>query len=148
MCQMMLKQRAVTAGHFLKTKDILEVVNEVLAMPTFAGLDKERLAAELEERFTVVTAEHQTLGNNDDHKAWLPARSGAITWRYWDRYNLYLQERLAPDAVDSVNKVTRDVLERIEDPQRQGSWRPSRSGHGTRSIRQNCELLRARVQGR
>ena len=89
MCQMMLKQRALNAGRFLKTTDILETVREVLAMPSFAGLDQDRLAAELEERFTVVTGEHQTLGNDDDHKAWLPSRTGAITWRYWDRYLLH-----------------------------------------------------------
>jgi hypothetical protein len=122
MCQMMLKQRAATAGRFLKTADILEVVDEVLAMPSFAGLDKERLLAELEERFTVVTGEHQTLGNNDDHKAWLPSRIGEITWRYWDRYLLYLEERVPRSAVDSVDKVTKDVLERIEDPLRLGVW--------------------------
>lgn len=122
MCQMMLKQRAATVGRFLKTADILEVVNEVLAMPSFTGLDKERLVAELEERFTVVTGEHQTLGNNDDHKAWLPARRSAISWRYWDRYLLYLEERVPRSAVDSVDKVTNDVLERLEDPQRPGAW--------------------------
>ncbi|MCX7009909.1 MAG: hypothetical protein NTY53_22150, partial [Kiritimatiellaeota bacterium] len=60
---MMLKQRAAAASRFLKTADILEVANEILAMPSFAGLDKERLLAELETRFTVVTGEHQTLGN-------------------------------------------------------------------------------------
>lgn len=122
MCQMMLKQRAANAGRFLKTADILEVASEVLAMPSFASIDKERLAAELEERFTVVTGEHQTLGNNDDHKAWLPLRRSAISWRYWDRYLLYLEERVPRSAVDSVDKVTNDVLERIEDPQRQGLW--------------------------
>ena len=122
MCQMMLKQRALNAGRFLKTTDILETVREVLAMPSFAGLDQDRLAAELEERFTVVTGEHQTLGNDDDHKAWLPSRTGAITWRYWDRYLLHLEERVSPSAVDCVDKVTRDVLGRIEDPLRQGVW--------------------------
>ncbi|MDB6124559.1 MAG: hypothetical protein JWQ71_3552 [Pedosphaera sp.] len=122
MCQMMLKQRAASTESFLKSADIFEVVNEVLAMPSFAGLDKDRLAAELEERFTVVTGEHRTLGNNDDHKAWLPLRRNSITWRYWDRYLLYLEERVPRSAVDSVDKVTNDVLERIEDPQRLGSW--------------------------
>ena len=122
MCQMMLKQRSATAGRFLKTADILEVVNEVLAMPSFMNLDKERLVAELEVRFTVVTGEHQALGNNDDHKAWLPVRRGDMSWRYWDRYLLYLEERVPRSAVDSVDKVTNDVLERIEDPQRLGEW--------------------------
>jgi len=122
MCQMMLKQKAASTGRFLKAADILDVVNEVLAMPSFAGLDKSRLVAELEERFTVVTGEHQTLGNNDDHKAWLPSRRSTISWRYWDRYLLYLEERVPRSAVDSVDRVTNDILERIEDPQRQGSW--------------------------
>src|ERR1700733_10199085 len=118
MCQVMLKQRVTSAERFLKTADILEVVNEISAMPSFTGLDKERLIAELEERFTVVTGEHQTLGNNDDHKAWLPARRPAISWRYWDRYLLFLEEKFPRSAVDSVEKVTNDILERIEDPQR------------------------------
>src|SRR5687768_12789224 len=112
MCQMMLKQRTTTSSRFLKTADILEVVNEVLAMPSFAGVDKERLVAELEVRFTVFTSEHQTLGNNDDHKAWLPARRSEVSWRYWDRYLLYLEERVPRAAVDSIDKVTNDVLER------------------------------------
>ncbi|MFO1482351.1 MAG: Z1 domain-containing protein [Verrucomicrobiaceae bacterium] len=122
MCQMMLKQRAAAAGRFLKTADILEVVDEVLAMPSFVEIDKELLAAELEERFTVITGEHQTLGSNVDHKAWLPSRRSEISWRYWDRYLLYLEERVPRSAVDSVDKVTNDVLERIEDPLRQGAW--------------------------
>ncbi len=118
----MLKERASAAGRFLKTTDIIDVVDEVLAMPSFVGLDKDRLVSELEVRFTVVTGEHQTLGNNDDHKAWLPSRRTAITWRYWDRYLLYLEERVPSSAVDSIDKVTNDVLERLEDPQRKGAW--------------------------
>src|ERR1700733_1281162 len=123
MCQVMLKQRVTSAERFLKTADILEVVNEISAMPSFTGLDKERLIAELEERFTVVTGEHQTLGNNDDHKAWLvPSKRSSIEWRYWDRYLLYLEERIPRSAVDSVDKVSNDILERIEDPERPGPW--------------------------
>ena len=124
MCQMMLKQRAAASGRFLKTADILGVVDEVLAMPSFQAVDKERLLAELEVRCTVVTGEHQTLGNNDDHEAWLmPPRRAAITWRYWDRYLLYLAERIPQSVIDdSIDKVTNDVLERIEDPQRSGPW--------------------------
>ena len=119
---MMLKERAATEARSLKTADILQVVAEILAMQSFAGLDQDRLAANLEERFIVVTGEHQTLGNNDDHVGWLPSRRSAISWRYWDRYHLYLEEHMPGSAVDSVDKVTNDVLERIEDPQRRGAW--------------------------
>ena len=118
----MLKQRASIGGPFLKTTDIIEVVEEVLGMPSFVGMDKERILAELQTRFTVVTGEHQTLGTDDGHIAWLPSRRSAIAWRYWDRYSLYLEERLPHSAVNSVDKVTNDILERIEAPDRQGSW--------------------------
>lgn len=116
---MMLKQRTLTVGPFLKTKDIQEVIREVLTMPSFVGMDQERLVKELEERFTVFTSEHQTLGNDDDHKAWIPSRDNRF---YWDRYLLYLQERVPPSAVESIDRVTNDVLERIEDPLRPGLW--------------------------
>ncbi len=122
MCQMMLKQRTKTTSGFLKNSDIVEVVDEIMAMPTFHHIEKQRLMSELEFRFTVVTNEHQTLAGRDDHNAWLPARRSAIAWRYWDRYLIYLEERLPRSAVDSVDKVTNDILERIEDPQRLGAW--------------------------
>ena len=121
-CQMMLKTRAASDGPYLKPGTILEVINEVLSMPSYAGIDKEQLLAELEERFTVLTSGHYTLGNNDDHKAWFPLRRSAISWRYWDRYRLYLEERVPASAIDSIDKITTEVLERIENPQRPGLW--------------------------
>lgn len=122
MCQMMLKQQASAAGGFLKIDDIRAVVDQVVSMPAFAGIEKDPLVAELEQRFTVVTREHQTLGNNDDHKAWLPVRRTEIEWKYWGRYQLYLEERVPHAAVESVDRVTNDVLERLEDPKRAGMW--------------------------
>ena len=48
MCQMMLKNRAASSDSFLKTADILEVVEEVTAMPSFSGVDKDHLVKELQ----------------------------------------------------------------------------------------------------
>lgn len=122
MCQMMLKQQASAAGGFLTTDEIRAVVDQVLSIPSFAGIEKEPFVAELEQRFTVVTREHQTLGHNDDHEAWLPIRRTEIEWKYWTRYQLYLEERVPHSAVESVDRVTNDILERIEDPKRPGMW--------------------------
>lgn len=122
MCQMMLKQKATESGRFLQISDIVAVVDEVTSMSSFTSMDKAQLVSELETRFTVVTAEHLVLGGNDYHKAWLPLRRADITWKYWDRYLLYLEERIARSAVDSVDSVTNDIMERIEDPIRPGGW--------------------------
>jgi hypothetical protein len=122
MCQMMLKDQSVRSGRFLKTEDIQSVVVEVASMPTFHSVDQDRLVSALEERFTVVTPAHLTLGTDDGHKAWLPLRRGDIPWRYWDRYRLHLAERVPNSSVDSIDTVTNDILQRIEDPQRTGQW--------------------------
>jgi hypothetical protein len=121
-CQMMLRERAGIHGGVLSLEIIHEQVSEITAMPTFAGIDRDALIAELEHRFTVFTAQHQTLGSNEDHLPWLPAKMGTIQWRYWDRYKLLLEDRIAPSAIQSIDDVTTDVLSRLEDTERQGDW--------------------------
>jgi len=122
MCQIMLRQKPDDKVSFLSSADIRQAVDEIAALPTFAGVDKDRLIVELEERFTVYAAPHQTLGQNDDHISWLPLKLGAITWRYWDRYRLFLEDRMPGAAVESLERVANDVLGRLEDPERTGMW--------------------------
>lgn len=122
MCQMMLRQKTVENSSFLTSTDIRQAVEEMMRLPTFSGLDKDRLIAELEQRFTVYSPVHQTLGQNDDHLAWLPQKIGTLTWRYWDRYRIYLEDRIPGAAVEALERVANDVLERLEDPDRPGMW--------------------------
>ena len=112
-CQMMLREKASIQGGVLGLETIREQVSEITSMPTYRNIDREKLIAELEHRFTVFTAQHQTLGSNDDHLAWLPTKMGTIQWRYWDRYKLFLEDRVAPSAIESIDDVTTDVLSRL-----------------------------------
>jgi hypothetical protein len=122
MCQIMLRQKSGDKISFLASTDIRHAVEEITALQTFASVDKDRLIAELEERFTVYAPLHQTLGQNDDHLPWLPQKRGALSWRYWDRYRLFLEDRMPGAAVESLERVADDVLERLEDPERSGMW--------------------------
>jgi hypothetical protein len=120
-CQQGLARLAMSGGH-LRPEDIKSKVEEVLGMRSYATCDPEILISALEQRFTVFTDTHLSLGGDDEHFAWLPARQGEITWRYWDRYRLYQHKRMPPSAVDSIHKVTEEVLARLEDPDRPGPW--------------------------
>jgi hypothetical protein len=122
MCQMLLKQKQSERGTPLNGEDIASAVEQVVGMLGYAEIDKQALVKALEERFTVYAPDHRTLGSDDNHVAWFPARRGAITWRYWDRYRIYLDERMPPSGVASVDRVTDDVLQRLEDPQRPEMW--------------------------
>src|SRR6266496_216254 len=121
-CQLMLRGVAAGAGGALAPETIRQKVDEILAMPTYTGVDRERLLAALEQRFTVFTPRHRTLGSDDDHKPWLNAKKGTISWRYWDRYKLLLEERLSESALNAIDQVSNDVLGRLEDPDRAGPW--------------------------
>lgn len=122
LCQTILSSKVQGTTPFVTREDIRLVVAEVSEMPTFASVDKARLITELEERFTVYAPVHWTLGSGDEHIAWLPSKRGQIPWRYWERYVVYLQNRMPQAAIGCLDRVADDVLSRLEDPERAGMW--------------------------
>lgn len=122
MCQMFLRRKQTESPNPLNRSDIESAVDQFALMLRSTGIDKEQLVSALEERFTIYAPGHGTLGSDHDHVPWLPTRRGEVAWRYWDRYKLLLNERLPPSAIESIDKVSEDVLQRLEDPQRRGLW--------------------------
>jgi hypothetical protein len=122
MCQLMLSQLALQNGGILSVETIRVTVDQISTLPPFIGVDCNKLSEHLEARFTIFTAPHQILGSDDDHVAWLNAKRGSIQQRFWDRYRIYLNGQLPDDAIKSIDRITEDVLARIEDPERQGPW--------------------------
>lgn len=124
--QVMLAAKSAEArrsGFFLTRAQIAEVADNVLSIQSYAGIDREELIGALSERTTVVSEGHAALGSDDGHIEWLvPKRKEQIRWRYWDRYYLHLSNKIPESAVESINKVTEDILSRIEDPQRPAGW--------------------------
>lgn len=125
MCQSLLAMDKKATGIPLTFENIASKVDEVLGMPSFSkGIDREALIRQLEELFTTWADEPSAIGNDDDHKPWLTTKLTEIKWQFWARYKIYLSERvkLGPIAVDNVEKVTDEVLGRLEDPVREGPW--------------------------
>jgi len=124
-CQLTLSMERDESGKSLTRDQIASKVDELLGIPTFSkGVDRERLVKELEELFTVWSNDPSALGNDDDHKQWLSSKRADIQWQFWTRYKSYLTQRvkLGPIAVENVEKLTDEVLGRLEDPSRDGSW--------------------------
>jgi hypothetical protein len=93
---------------------------------TFNSKDeiKELLISELQYDVNinqgVQAGEHHILTDNRDHKPWYREKVSAesINFRFWNRYKKYLLniKGWSADTVDSLDKITDDILERIEDP--------------------------------
>lgn len=118
MCQLMLG-----GGSAVTSARIAEVVDQICSMPTFGGVDRAELQRVLEERFTVYMPASQILDSDDGHEEWLEAKKSQISWRFWERYKLHTAPKMPPMSFDTgVDKVTHDVLSRLEDPSRPGMW--------------------------
>jgi hypothetical protein len=125
MCQLALAGTKEQLGRPLTREDIAASVDQILSISMFAGVvDREALIEELEQIFTVWSNDPTAIGNDSDHVPWLTQRRADIDWRFWNRYRLFLinRQHLAPAAIETVEKVSDEVLARIEDPQRDGAW--------------------------
>lgn len=91
-----------------------------------ATVDREELVRQLEAIVNVRMGEASILDkkNDDDHQAWLPARRGEISWKFWNRYSWYLQNQIGISAtvIERMHEITDMILERLEDPHRPSPW--------------------------
>lgn len=85
---------------------------------------KDLLSSELQYEVninqSVHVGEHHILTDNRDHKPWYREKvsAEAINFRFWKRYEKYLLniKGWSAETVDRLDKITDDIIERIEDP--------------------------------
>lgn len=87
------------------------------------NIDAAGLVWDLESRFNVRIGTG-TILESKDRRDWLPERRDNIEWHFWKRYERYLleEENWPPRIIRRVDELTDKVLERLENPTRNGSW--------------------------
>lgn len=89
-------------------------------------IDTEALITELLHLFSVTVQDATILEDHDPtlHTPWLLDRRGSIQWRFWTRYMTYLEREfgMPPTVVNSLHELTDMILERLEEPARDGPW--------------------------
>lgn len=85
------------------------------------GLDQDAAIAELIRRFSHWIGKDATLQDIEGHVPWLVA-ARKKDWRYWQRYQGFLERKLSVDVVSALDESTDGILGRLEDPKREGSW--------------------------
>lgn len=99
----------------------VKIAAGVLALSSEDTIDQEAAVTELIRRFSHWIGKTATLQDVVGHVAWLSA-SRKKDWRYWQRYQGFLERKLADDMVEALNESTDDVLGLLEDPKRDGDW--------------------------
>ncbi|MBC6479606.1 MAG: Z1 domain-containing protein [Hormoscilla sp. GM7CHS1pb] len=109
-------------------EDIRNVVSKVLRIlredELAAEVNEETLVRHIETMYNVCIGQGTVLDNKEDHIPWLPDRKSEISWNFWERYSRYIEDEKgwAPATIRGLDKLTDQILERLEDPQRKGAW--------------------------
>jgi hypothetical protein len=103
-----------------KVDDVVRIVPK----PEGLNIDVDQLAREIEAKISVFIDYATTLDNNEGHKDWLMDKRAKVEWKFWKRYRKYLEtsKGMPPLVVDRLDGLTDKVLERLEDPARDGAW--------------------------
>lgn len=122
--QVMLKSEQTPTREIIQEK--IRLVTSMLCSSEGRAVevDEEKLVRELEGLFNIWIGTATVLDNQEDHIPWLPDRRSEINWDFWNRYRRYLEEEKgwAPATINSVEQLTDQILERLEDPKREGTW--------------------------
>ncbi|MDO9338930.1 MAG: Z1 domain-containing protein [Bacteroidales bacterium] len=94
------------------------------ALKIFPDLTSQRdlLYKFLTATFSVFSEGYKILDTDEEYKPWLKDRKASIQWVFWNRYNSFLQKKIAPDTINQLDNLTDDILDRIANPSSSGAW--------------------------
>lgn len=93
----------------------------LIANTDFSDVDRQIAVSELIRRFSLWIGQDATLQDKEGHEQWLISERKK-NWRYWHRYQSYLERKMSSTAVEALDKSTDTILGLLEDPNREGSW--------------------------
>ncbi len=96
------------------TTAIMSSTNQVLVTDE----DIDLITKRLEARFDITMSFGTIFAEN--HRPWLDNSKGDIDWYYWGRYERFLQ--LPPPVISSLDYITNQILDHLEDPKKDGKW--------------------------
>ena len=106
-------------------QQIKHAIAEIVGMPMFAGkIDAGALERDIQSVMNILVPEGTELQDRTGHEDWLPEKENSLPWHFWKRYIMYMEQDkgMPPQVIESLDKLSRSILEKIEDPQRTGAW--------------------------
>lgn len=120
---LMLKNEPKIDGEKIQQK-IMIIKSIAMADSPDSIINWDRLSKEVESAYNTWIDQGKVLYDKKGHEKWLPDRKLQIKWRFWRRYARFLEEEKGWSelSIKGLNGVSDQILERLEDPQRQGKW--------------------------
>ena len=109
----------------LTSQQIQQEVKAAVEFLQAHDVDSDALVADLEAAYqTVIGQERLLSGDRDGYDPWLGKKAGSISWRFWERYERFLDhEKKWPLAtLRRLDESTDRTLSLLTDPARPGAW--------------------------
>ena len=122
---MRLRRRLSDELVSLTSQQIRQEVEAAVEYWQAHDVDIDALVADLEASFqTVIGRERLLSGDRDGYDPWLSNRKGSISWRFWERYEQFLdhEKKWPPATLRRLDESTDRVLGLLTDPARAGAW--------------------------
>lgn len=105
----------------LVIKDKVMLAAGMLAADSEEPFDVDRAIQELVRRFSHWIGKDASLQDDEGHIQWLNA-ARKKDWRYWQRYQAFLEKKMSVEVVGALDESTDNILGRLEDPVRKSVW--------------------------
>src|SRR3989304_183699 len=115
LAQTLLKSKQNITLDLIREK-VKAVLSMLSTMSQIEGIDEEQLGRDLESRFNTWMGMGTVLDNIQDHQIWLPDRKSEIQWKFWNRYECYLEEEKgwSPNVVRRLGQVTDSIWKDVK----------------------------------
>lgn len=123
MVQVLLKSEPNISQNIIQEK-VYQIVKILPSLGFTESIDTNQLIKDVETLYSIWMGQGKILEENKDHVSWLPDRKEGIEWDFWNRYRSYLEEERgwSPTISNRLEQLTDSILERLEDPERDGAW--------------------------
>ena len=116
-------------GKVVTPEDIRTFIERAKFLYPHAELNKAWLFRKLESTHAIIVGTPDFLDNRTDHEDWFnPSTNASIRrefeWHFWDHYKIYSTtvKGWPTSVVNSMDRLSSEILSRIEDPYRKGGW--------------------------
>lgn len=99
----------------------IDLAADLVASSDPDQVDRQAAISELIRRFSLWIGQDSTLHDEEGHVPWLVS-ARKKDWRYWQRYQCFLERKMSITAVDALDRSTDKILALLEDPNRDGIW--------------------------
>src|SRR5690606_13255988 len=102
-------------------EDIKEVAENPLIKQQYPNVDLNELIEQLEYDFEVFQGQATQLVNKNI-KPWVQDIPGDFPWPLWNRYKIWLKANDGSFPIDSLDDLTKKILDKCIDPKTSGTW--------------------------